>query len=317
MWKHFFYFSKTERWAVVILLIIIVLALFYIHFLPFLSTGKEEKLNADDISDYFDFMNLLEETKYSKKENEFSGFSSANPSKKERFLFDPNLADSATFIHLGLKPYQARNILNYRRKGGRFKSASDFSKIYGLDKQLYEELVPYIAISSEKGGSDSKEKALHTNAAVAFPDVNQPNDKNQEKYAQGTVLELNTADTTQLKQIPGIGPAFAKRIVNYREKLGGFYSVHQLKEVYGVTPEMYGRLETWFRADGGNIRKICINKLGIEQLREHPYINYKQAKAFYEIRKNKGKLESLSEVTLLEEFSEEDIKRLSYYVDFR
>ena len=315
MWKHFFYFSKAERFAVIIFMGMIALALFFIHILPFLSSGKEEKLNPNDLSDYYNFMNSLEEIENDKKGNDFTRFSS-DKSRKERFTFDPNLADSTTFSRLGLKAYQIRNILKYRSKGGYFKVKSDFAKIYGLDKKLYEELAPYISISLKQDGISGKE-IVHNNEITAFSREKQPAVKNQEKYTSGIVIDLNTADTTQLKQIPGIGSAFSRRIVNYREKLGGFYSVEQLNEVYGITPEMFRQLETWFRIDVTKIRKISVNKLGIEQLRQHPYINYKQAKLFYEIRKNKGSIESLSQVGLLEEFSEQDIMRLNYYIDFR
>ncbi|MDH6344909.1 MULTISPECIES: helix-hairpin-helix domain-containing protein [unclassified Parabacteroides] len=137
-----------------------------------------------------------------------------------------------------------------------------------------------------------------------------------EKYSQGTIVELNTADTTVLKKVPGIGSVFASRIVKYRDLLGGFYSVSQLQEVYGMDEERYQALQGWFHADTSFIAKIPINKASCEWLPKHPYLNYKQARAICRLRKQKGRLSGWENLLLLEEFNKIERIRLEAYISF-
>jgi competence protein ComEA len=137
-----------------------------------------------------------------------------------------------------------------------------------------------------------------------------------EKYPTGTIIELNTADTISLKKVPGIGSAFARRIVKYREILGGYYSVEQLREVYGMDEERYQSLRPWFRADLKYIRMLSVNQLSADSLRRHPYIDYHQARALEHLRRQKSRLTGWENLLLLEEFTDSDRARLSPYLSF-
>jgi competence ComEA-like helix-hairpin-helix protein len=132
------------------------------------------------------------------------------------------------------------------------------------------------------------------------------------KYPEGTLVEVNSADTTELKKIPGIGSGIAGGIVRYRERLGGFYALSQLEEVKHVTPELL----KWFKLDNDSIRKLEINKASLDKLRAHPYLTFYQAKVIVEHRRKKGQIKSLSQLALYEEFTEKDLERLSAYVSF-
>ena len=132
------------------------------------------------------------------------------------------------------------------------------------------------------------------------------------KYPEGTLVEVNSADTTVLKKIPGIGSGIAGGIVRYRERLGGFYALSQLEEVKHVTPELL----KWFKLDNDSIRKLEINKASLDKLRAHPYLTFYQAKVIMEHRRKKGQIKSLSQLALYEEFTEKDLERLSAYVSF-
>lgn len=145
---------------------------------------------------------------------------------------------------------------------------------------------------------------------------NKPSYPQTSKYPQGTVVELNRADTTMLQMIPGIGTAFSNRIVKYRNLLGGFYSVTQLKEVYGIDEEKYKTLEKWFTADPNLIEKLQLNRLPTDTLARHPYINFRQANTLFRLRKQKGKLTGWENIYLLEEFSEKDREKLKHYLSF-
>ncbi len=137
-----------------------------------------------------------------------------------------------------------------------------------------------------------------------------------DKYVPGTIIELNTADTFSLKKVPGIGSVFARRIVKFRNLLGGYASVTQLREVYGIDEERYNALSSWFKVDSLLIRKLKINELPADSLRRHPYLNYPQVKALERLRQQKGKLTGWENIILLKEFSERDCARLVSYLSF-
>lgn len=137
-----------------------------------------------------------------------------------------------------------------------------------------------------------------------------------EKYPKGTLVELNTADTVILKKVPGIGSAFSNRIVKYRNLLGGFHSVAQLSEVYGIDEERYHELKEWFCVNPALVRKKQINRLPADSLSRHPYISYRQAKVIKQLCKQKGKLTGWENLALLEEFTEADRIRIEPYVGF-
>ena len=112
--------------------------------------------------------------------------------------------------------------------------------------------------------------------------------------------------------MPGIGSGFARAIVSYRNRLGGFYDVTQLAEIDGLPDEVLD----YFRNDHAPVKKIAINKLNVNQLRKHPYINFYQAKAIVDFRRLRGDVQDLSDLRLLKEFTNEDINRLRHYVAY-
>lgn len=134
----------------------------------------------------------------------------------------------------------------------------------------------------------------------------------QPKYEEGTIVNLNTTDTTELKMIPGIGSAIARLIVGYRQQLGGYSHIEQLKEI-NLDAE---KLSSWFVIDSTQIAPFNINQVGINRLRNHPYLNFYQAKVIVEHRRKHGNIRSLKQLSLYEEFSETDLSRLSPYVCF-
>lgn len=136
------------------------------------------------------------------------------------------------------------------------------------------------------------------------------------KFAKGTVVEINSADTTVLKGVPGIGSTFANRIVKYRNLLGGFCHIEQLKEVYGIDEAKYELLKDWFSVDTAKISKIQINILSAKELAAHPYISFSQAEVMLKLRKRKGEIKSWDELRFLEEFQEDDYIRLCSYISF-
>lgn len=300
MWKDFFYFSRTERQGIIILAVLIILVGTASWFIPPKEVAKIED-NQKFEEEYAIFMASLKERE---QEKEVSS-KKYQHEKREVILasFDPNTADSITFLNLGLPPWMAKNILKYRAKGGRFRKQSDFQKVYGLTEKQYTTLEPYISIADIPKEQDTIRLFNHQ----------EPRDTLQYyKYPSGTTISLNQADTTELKKIPGIGSAIARMIVGYRKKLGGFYQVEQLQDIHLDT----GKLHEWLFVNKNETQRINLNKAGIERLRAHPYISFYQAKVIVEYRKKKGEIESLSQLKLYDEFSEKDFERISPYVSF-
>lgn len=300
MWKDFFYYSKSERRAVYVLSLLIVVFAIGSMVLPYYIKDVEE-VPTEEVKEKKAFLVRVREQKFSKAND-------VRVQKREVKLraFDPNMADSIDFLNLGLPPFMAHNILKYRAKGGRFATPESFSRIYGMTEEQFATLKPYIRISNAfvRNPNVVHDSVVITEAKDTFPKI--------VKYPEGTLVNVAMADTTELKKIPGIGSGIAKAIVDYRDKLGGFYSLEQLREVKYVTPEML----KWFSLEETPIRKMNINKAGLDKLRAHPYLNFYQAKVIVEYRKKRGDIKSLSQLSLYEEFTEKDLQRLAAYFSF-
>lgn len=160
------------------------------------------------------------------------------------------------------------------------------------------------------------EEKKTTDTAVVFAVNRSENDSlkypKQEKYSSDIIIDVNTADTLILKKIPGIGKVISRNIVDYRNRLGGFYDVRQLLEVKYVD----STLLVWFQVKSDIFRKINVNKAGIDELRSHPYMDFYKAKAIIDFRRKRGSINGMSQISMFKEFSEEDIARLSHYFSF-
>lgn len=313
--KDFFYFSREERRGIVVLTAVIVLVFLSGHI--YSHWRERQPLSAEDverqtlaIAEYDAFIASVQE-KEKKWESKFPKYAKTYKIEAPAVVpvvFNPNTADSVTFRKLGLPAWMAHNILHYRSRGGKFRKAEDFAKIYGLTEEQYQALLPYIYIAPQ----DTARMTARLYNSTATRDSILPPEKVIYKYPAGTLVDLNLADTTELKKVPGIGSGIARLITGYRQRLGGFYRIEQLQEINLD----YHQLESWFRIDSTAIRPINLNRAGIERLRNHPYINFYQAKAFVEYRKKKGALHNLKPFALYEEFTEADLERISHYVCF-
>ena len=230
----------------------------------------------------------------------------------ERFPFDPNTADSTQLLRLGLQPWQVRNIYKYRAKGGIYRQKEDFAKLYGLTVKQYRELEPYIRISSDYQPAAILVETRESRDSRYSRDTRDSSLRYPVKIKENEHVVLNTADTTQLRTVPGIGTYYAKEIVRHGQWLGGYVSVDQLDEIEGFPQES----KKYFVIQGASPKKLNVNKLTLQQLRKHPYINYYQAKTIVDYRRLHGKIASLDDLRLSKDFPPEAIRRLEPYVEF-
>lgn len=297
MWKDFFYYTKSERRVILLLLAIALLLLGIWAVMEYLRP-VEVPVTLSESEEIDSFLANLEEQEKIRKshtpKNEISAV--LQP-------FDPNTADSVLLRQLGLPVYIVRNILKYRAKGGVFRSPESFSRIYGLKEEVYQKLKPYITIAPLVSVSHVRTDTFRQ-LKDTIPYI--------PKYEEGTIVDLNKADTSILKRIPGIGSTLARMIVVYRQRLGGFYDVSQLQEV----PHVRVELNKWFVVTPAGLHKIQVNSASLDKLRSHPYMDFYKVKAIMEYRRKRGKIKGLSQLSMFEEFTEKDLKRLSPYLTF-
>lgn len=306
--KDFFFFTKGQKIALSILTIVlisIVVANFLMNKRS--TTLPDTAANEAFLQKVADFVaqlgNRQNEVKfYSPFEEKEPAYKPKKTEKPKPVLtnFDPNTLDSAGFVKLGLEPYVAKNVIKYRQNGAIFRKPDDFSKVFGLKQEQFEQLKPFIAIAD----------------SFATP-KNTPKDAKFEKKTP-VAVELNSADTTALKQLPGIGSGRAKQIVNYRRQLGGFSSPKQLLEINRFPEEVLSKIEPYLSVETDSIKPILVNRATVDKLRNHPYLNFYQAKAIYDLRKlGDNQLKSIEDLRNLKEFTPEELERVAPYLDFR
>ncbi len=295
----FFYLQKTDRLIFIAALVVAAIA----SVLMFVFDSSDEKTQIEDNDSTY---TTRKYPYYKRKPQYYAYYDDGNNRPIELFPFDPNTADSTQLLRLGLRPQQVRNIYKYRAKGGVFRKATDFARIYGLTVEQYRQLEPYIRIA--RNDVPASDVIQPKPEKPAFRDTT----NRLLKLKPNENISLNTADTALLKRVPGIGSYLARAIVNYRERLGGFYCVEQLCEITYFPQESL----PYFVISNVSIRKININRLTLNELRKHPYISYYQAKTIVDHRRIHGLISDLDELSLYKDFPQEAIERLRNYVEY-
>ncbi len=282
-WKDFLYFRKGSRVGVLLLLILILLALLLNVLLSYRDSSPVVLMQNDSIVREFDaFLQRLQPNEPSATgETSETGFGAVGPrSGGTTGSGSGTIADSRFGMVSEMGPGQApSNREAVERPQTVFDGASPGNR-------------------SEREDSDRYPR---------YPRV--------EKLSEGETISLNSTDTTDWKKVPGIGTVYASRIVKYRERLGGFARKEQLLEVYGVDNELYVRIAPYIEAGGGWL-KVAINRLEFKELLRHPYLSYKQVQAIVNLRNRKGRINSIQELGMLDEFTSDDIYRLEPYLEF-
>lgn len=281
--KTYLSVSKKE-WnglVVLVVLIVLVLAAPYVY----------QLFHKDNIINFKEFDK--EAALVSKAEND----TAATPSpggqlaRPVMFSFNPNNLPVEQWEKLGLSEHQANVIKHYEAKGGKFFRREDVKKIYAITLADYKRLEPYIDIP-EKDALSNKAKP-------------------------GTIIEINTADSAKLTSLHGVGPSFAMRIIRYRRRLGGLFYKEQLKEVPGIDSEKYAEIETQVKVNSALVKRININTISFIQLRQFPYLGYKQVNAIVQYRNQHGNYNSLADMRNIAILDDGILSKIEPYLIFK
>lgn len=238
----------------------------------------------------------------------------SNDTQYQLFKFDPNQASLSDLTLLGINDFLAKRIVKYRDKGGKFYDKEDLLKIYGFPDSLYTRLESHIVITQiakptynkqkDKDGNFDKKEIISTTTNIT-------------ETKPQALIDINLADTTQLKAVRGIGSKLANRIVSFRTKLGGFYDNNQLKEVYGLNPEACEALLAYAEVkENTEINKISINSSDAKTLQSHPYISWKEANIMVKYREQHGNYKKPEDLVNIKILDEAFIKKTAPYLSF-
>lgn len=291
----FIYFTKKERKGILLIVVINFIIWFspnITHFLFFdsdISNGSFYKeltlpIHLKNDTPYHN-IDRLEEV-------------SNNNSSIRKFQFDPNTISASEWQQLGVSKKTNITIAKYLSKGGRFKKAADLYKIWGLSKKTVDQLIPFVMIKEDFKKADyvqSERKQIHNKIETSF-------------------IDINLADSALFETLSGIGPKLSHRIVLFREKIGGFYDVNQISEVWGLQDSTFQKIKNKLIVTEFKLKKININTSAIEQYKAHPYIGYKLGYALINYRAQHGSFQSLDDIQKIASIDEKSYNKMKHYL---
>jgi len=301
VFREYFTFNRRERNGVFVLLSIILILILYLSFSDlFFSHGKTDFSEFDkEVARFEAELNNRNDGVLSETKNYFTHENLPDESSAERFFFNPNNLPEDDWKRLGLSDKQIKVIKNYESKGGEFRIKEDLGKMYCISPALYSSLEQYIQIPAVTGvlNRHVKDSSLRETAKTGEE-----------------IVELNSADTIQLDKLKGIGTVFAKRIISYRELLGGFVAKEQLLDVYGFDKIRYDGLSSAVFVDDSKVKKININSAAFEELKQHPYIKHNLASLILNYRRQHGNYNSVEDIKQLDLMNEKLFAKISPYL---
>ena len=305
-------FNKADRNGIIVLLCFIFSLLIFFNLMEHFSpketidfSGFEASLREIEANK----SKLMNQKKAFKSMQSGSAFESSpvpttNPSASIEAI-DPNNATKEQWLAIGLNEKQIRTIFNFEAKGGSFKTKEDLKKIYGISESLFESIKDHLYLPANQGISEKWRKSRNKKDVV-----------NHIKKGKNGIapIELNASDTAMLIQLKGIGPGFARRIIKYRERLGGFVSVEQLYEVWGLDSTLVAALVPKLSIDENLVRKIPINRCTVSELKKHPYMNYNIANNIVQYRDRHGNYARIEDIKHAVLVNEELFRKIAPYL---
>ena len=316
MWKDglrsAFTFSRHERRGILFLSVLLLSA----WLLPLLS-GRRLAKDAEPTAAALKSLDSLATLAVAAERTRPPAGSGRYPSRRLEvsygrpptlFAFDPNEADSLTWRRLGLTERQARTIRNYVAKGGRFRRPEDLLRIYGFPKEAYPDLAPYVRI----------EASAHVGVRPPWASGPAGLSEKRPQWRKPMRVGVNTADSAAWESLPGIGPVLASRIVRFRERLGGFHTVSQVGETFGLPDSVFNKALPFLDAeplspDGG----LDVNAATVDELRRHPYVDYRMARSIVGYREQHGPYSRPEDLLSIETITQESYARILPYIRIR
>ncbi len=318
-WKEFatshLSFTRKERLGIIVIVVIFL----GIFFLPDALSHNNTKQVTTDTA-WIAGMKRLEQ-KETENDNQYqkqyaddnntsyqydrSANSYSNKPKGELFYFDPNTLSTEGWQKLGLRDKTIHTIQNYLSKGGHFRKPEDLQRIYGLFPNEFERIVSYIKI--ESGNETISYRDFRDKPAIEAP----PAKTYTPRYS---IIDVNLADTAALIVLPGIGSKLALRIINFRDKLGGFYSTNQIGETFGLPDSTFQKIKQYLKADNKAVRKININKATVDELTIHPYIKYSLANPIVAYRNEHGSFARIEDLKKIMAITDEIYNKITPYL---
>jgi competence protein ComEA len=338
MWetiRGYLTFTRKERYGVLFLLLVIGLLFILPHFFK-PAVGDPDPVAFDKLKkatlelDARLRDSALLSVGHERYEHRKVDPSGLNPEMNENqgsavmFYFDPNRIGAADWQRLGLTPRLTQTIMHYLEKGGQFRKAEDLKKIYGIHPGDYERLLPYVRIAEIPGSFNNR---IYSNGKASSSRA--PVRNSEPFYQSGTVIksngfagtgkkpemtDINQADSAAWCRFPGIGAKLANRIVNFREKLGGFYRIEQVGETFGLPDSVFQRIKYYLQLSKEQVKQIDINTAETETLQAHPYIRWKLARMIVEYRNQHGVYHAVDELLQLALMDSVIFKKLIPYI---
>jgi DNA uptake protein ComE-like DNA-binding protein len=284
--EFFIGFTRMERIGFSVLSVLLVLSFAFRFWIAFQMKDHPHSDEEKRLAFIYDEWRM---------ENDHSTENSSliNEQNSQPFYFDPNKLDSAGFIQLGMPVKAVHGLLNWRRKGKKFRKPEDLAPLYNLPTELYARLKPFIRIEITEDPAFQ-----HTQPAFSLPKI----------------IELNTADSALLdRAISGVGPALAHRIVERRNALGGFLSFDQLKEIYRFPDSTFIKIKERLTLDPHKIMHINLNEANEEILSRHPYIGERIARNILLYRQGIGHYSGIEQLRQVPLMSEEIYRKIAPY----
>lgn len=318
--RDFFAFNQTEIKGFVLLIFLIFLLIIFTFIFDYLPEKQvvNDSVNPKKVEELMAKIEIKERSEHPREhENNFSDkYAKENAFKEEArtitlFKFDPNLSNTEDLQKLGIAPWLGERIVNYRNKGGKFRKKEDLKKIYSFPIALYEKLEPYIVLTN----SSVLQSNVNSTKVELVTEKNLPTANVTKENFKPVSFDLNRADTNDLKKLKGIASKRAIRIIQEREKLGGFYSIEQVRNIWGLDSISVDELLKYGTVRNPQLRKIKINEVTLEEFK-HPYLRPYIAKAIIAYRQQHGNFSSRKDLENIKLLDEQTLNKLLPYLAF-
>ncbi len=279
IFKDYFTFSKKERTAVIILLLLIIL---FAAAPYFYSPKFKPPVISKAMNEFLERNKTIAAIKDTVSENERPSYTPVEKivSKHETFAFDPNTVSENDWKRLGISDKTIHTIINYRSKGGKFKSAEDLRKIWGFKKEDADRLISFVHI--ENTNSTNKKYLTGNQQPVTG--------------SKAIPIDINTATFEEWRTLPGISDGLANRIVMYRERIGGFISKEQVHKTYGVSDSIFRLIDPYLTVNLNSVPKLNINTASAYELRTKINIPDAVARSIIVYRQQYGNYQMVSDL---------------------